>query len=69
MHAEYNLLFVPKAKPLLAIKGTKSLNFRHPLLVFIIDNSLLDRCKCTKPSLYNGSELLLSTSYRAKLFC
>ena len=32
----FSLPFAPKGKPLLAKKGTKSLNLRHPLLIFVI---------------------------------
>ena len=35
-HAEYNLPFAPKDKPLLANIETKSLNLNHPLLILVI---------------------------------
>lgn len=35
-YAEYNLLFPPKMKHLLANRGTKSLNLFHLLMVFVI---------------------------------
>ena len=35
-HAEYNLAFAPKGKPLLVCKGFRSLNLNHPLLILVI---------------------------------
>ena len=40
-HVEYNLTFALKDKPLLASKGTKSLNLFHPLILIItLSNTL-----------------------------
>lgn len=40
-HVEYNLTFALKGKPLLASKGTKSLNLFHPLILIItLSNTL-----------------------------
>ena len=36
VHAESNLPFPPKRKPLLANKDTKSLNLRYPSLILVI---------------------------------
>ena len=38
-HAEYNLPLAPKDKPLLANKGTKSLNLNHPHLILVLSLS------------------------------
>lgn len=35
-HAEYNLPYTPKGKPLLANIDTKSLNLQHLLLILVV---------------------------------